>query len=120
MYIVTCFGFFFTSGLIALFIRAELAAPGLQFLSNEQYNQLFTMHGTIMLLFYATPIVVRVRQHRAAPADRRPRCRIPATERVVVLAVFVRRADHHLKPNTGLRLNTGMTSVMMPKQHNLE
>ena len=38
-------------------MRAELAAPGLQFLSNEQYNQLFTMHGTIMLLFYATPIV---------------------------------------------------------------
>ena len=26
-------------------------------MSNEQYNQLFTMHGTIMLLFYATPIV---------------------------------------------------------------
>ena len=57
MYIVVCFGFFFIGGLMALFIRAELAAPGLQFFSNEQYNQLFTMHGTIMLLFYATPIV---------------------------------------------------------------
>ena len=31
--------------------------PGQQFLSNEQYNQLFTMHGTIMLLLYATPIL---------------------------------------------------------------
>ncbi len=57
MYVVTCFVFFFIGGLMALFIRAELAAPGLQFLSNEQYNQLFTMHGTVMLLFYATPIV---------------------------------------------------------------
>ena len=57
MYCVTCFIFFFIGGLMALFMRAELAAPGLQFLSNEQYNQLFTMHGTIMLLFYATPIV---------------------------------------------------------------
>jgi cytochrome c oxidase subunit I len=38
-------------------MRAELARPGLQFLSPEQYNQLFTMHGTIMLLFFATPIV---------------------------------------------------------------
>jgi heme/copper-type cytochrome/quinol oxidase subunit 1 len=28
-----------------------------QFLSVDQYNQLFTMHGTIMLLFFATPIV---------------------------------------------------------------
>lgn len=43
--------------MMALFIRAELTVPGLQFLSNEQYNQLFTMHGTAMLLFYATPVV---------------------------------------------------------------
>src|SRR4051812_49949466 len=57
MYMVACFIFFFIGGLMALFIRAELAVPGLQFLSNEQYNQLFTMHGTAMLLFYATPIV---------------------------------------------------------------
>ena len=57
MYIVTCFTFFFIGGLMALFMRAELARPGLQFLSNEQYNQLFTMHGTIMLLFYATAVV---------------------------------------------------------------
>src|ERR1700748_2524707 len=57
IYVVACFTFFFVGGLMALLIRAELAAPGLQFLSNEQYNQLFTMHGTVMLLFYATPIV---------------------------------------------------------------
>jgi cytochrome c oxidase subunit 1 len=30
----------------------------MQFLSNEQYNQLFTMHGTIMLLLFATPLFV--------------------------------------------------------------
>ena len=57
MYMVTCFIFFFIAGLMALFMRVELAKPGLQFLSNEQYNQLFTMHGTAMLLFYATPVV---------------------------------------------------------------
>ena len=57
MYIVTSVAFFMAGGLMALFMRTELAAPGLQFLSNEQYNQLFTMHGTIMLLLYATPIV---------------------------------------------------------------
>ena len=39
-------------------MRAELTHPGLQFLSNEQFNQLFTMHGTVMLLMYATPIVI--------------------------------------------------------------
>ncbi|MGB9302870.1 MAG: cbb3-type cytochrome c oxidase subunit I, partial [Mycobacterium sp.] len=57
MYTVTAIGFFMAAGLMALLMRSELAAPGLQFLSNEQYNQLFTMHGTIMLLLYATPIV---------------------------------------------------------------
>ncbi|GFG73504.1 aa3-type cytochrome oxidase subunit I [Mycobacterium botniense] len=57
MYVVTSYALFFAAGLMALLMRAELASPGLQFLSNEQYNQLFTMHGTIMLLLYATPIV---------------------------------------------------------------
>nr|WP_026343722.1 cytochrome c oxidase subunit I [Nocardia sp. BMG111209] len=57
MYIVTSIAFFLIGGLMALLMRTELARPGLQFLSPEQFNQLFTMHGTIMLLFYATPIV---------------------------------------------------------------
>jgi cytochrome c oxidase subunit 1 len=57
MYLVTSFGFFFAGGLLALLMRAELARPGLQLLSPEQYNQLFTLHGTIMLLLFATPVV---------------------------------------------------------------
>jgi cytochrome c oxidase subunit 1 len=57
MYLTTAFGFFMVGGLLAMLMRAELARPGLQFLSTEQYNQLFTEHGTIMLLLFATPIV---------------------------------------------------------------
>jgi cytochrome c oxidase subunit 1 len=57
LYLVTSFAFFMVGGAMALLMRGELAVPGLQFLSNEQYNQLFTMHGTIMLLLYATPIL---------------------------------------------------------------
>ncbi|MDQ4102350.1 MAG: cbb3-type cytochrome c oxidase subunit I, partial [Actinomycetota bacterium] len=57
LYLVTSMGFFFIGGAMAMLMRGELAQPGLQFLSNEQYNQLFTMHGTIMLLLYATPIL---------------------------------------------------------------
>ncbi|MEU6641060.1 cytochrome c oxidase subunit I [Saccharomonospora sp. NPDC046836] len=57
MYLVTSMAFFMIGGILALLMRAELARPGLQFLSQEQYNQLFTMHGTIMLLLYATPIL---------------------------------------------------------------
>ncbi|GLY01244.1 cytochrome c oxidase subunit I [Actinoplanes sp. NBRC 101535] len=57
MYMITAFVFYMLGGLMALLMRAELARPGMQLLSAEQYNQLFTMHGTIMLLFFATPIV---------------------------------------------------------------
>ena len=56
LYMVTSFAFFAIAGLMALVIRAELARPGLQFVSNEQYNQLFTMHGTLMLFLFATSL----------------------------------------------------------------
>ncbi|MDN3292980.1 cytochrome c oxidase subunit I [Streptomyces ficellus] len=55
LYLITSFGFFLFGGLLALLLRAELARPGLQLVSNEQYNQAFTLHGTIMLLLFATP-----------------------------------------------------------------
>ncbi|WP_307789159.1 aa3-type cytochrome oxidase subunit I [Glycomyces salinus] len=57
LYFVTSFAFFGIGGILALLIRAELFQPGLQIVSSEQFNQLFTMHGTIMLLMFATPIV---------------------------------------------------------------
>jgi cytochrome c oxidase subunit 1 len=58
LYLITSFVWFLIGGVMALFMRAELARPGLQFLSVEQYNQLFTMHGIIMLLMFATPLFV--------------------------------------------------------------
>ena len=57
LYFGTTFLFFMLGGLMAMVIRAELAAPGLEVVDNpEQFNQLFTMHGTIMLLLFATPL----------------------------------------------------------------
>ena len=58
LYLVTSFAFFLFGGLLAMVIRAELARTGLQFVDEEVYNQLFTMHGTIMLLLFATPLFV--------------------------------------------------------------
>ncbi|MFK0046039.1 cytochrome c oxidase subunit I [Streptomyces sp. NPDC090741] len=55
MYLVTAFAFFLFAGALALIMRAELARPGLQIVSREQYNQLFTVHGTVMMLLFATP-----------------------------------------------------------------
>ncbi len=56
MYMVTSFTFFILGGIMALLIRANLAQPGSKLLSDETYNQMFTMHGTVMLLMFATPL----------------------------------------------------------------
>jgi cytochrome c oxidase subunit 1 len=57
LYLITSFAYFLIGGVMALMIRAQLTMPGLQIVgSKEQYNQLFTMHGTIMLLMFATPL----------------------------------------------------------------
>ncbi|PZG54294.1 cytochrome c oxidase subunit I [Spongiactinospora gelatinilytica] len=56
MYLITSFVFFLIGGVMALIMRAELVAPDLQLVTREQFNQLFTMHGTIMLLLFATPL----------------------------------------------------------------
>jgi cytochrome c oxidase subunit 1 len=57
MYLITSFIYFCVGGVMALIIRAQLFAPGLNIVdTKEQYNQLFTMHGTIMLLMFATPL----------------------------------------------------------------
>ncbi|MFD1507681.1 cytochrome c oxidase subunit I [Georgenia yuyongxinii] len=58
MYLITAFIFFCIGGVMALLIRAELFEPGMLLQSKEQYNQLFTMHGTIMMLLFATPLFV--------------------------------------------------------------
>lgn len=57
MYLISAFVWFLVGGLMALIIRAQLFAPGLEVVATkEQFNQLFTMHGTIMLLMFATPL----------------------------------------------------------------
>ncbi len=57
MYLIASMMFFLLGGVMALVIRAELFAPGMQIIpTKEQYNQLFTVHGTVMLLLFATPL----------------------------------------------------------------
>ena len=54
-YMVTAFGFFLFGGALALVIRAELAQPGLQVVTENVYNEVFTMHGSIMMFLFAVP-----------------------------------------------------------------
>ena len=93
LYLVTSFGLFLVGGLMAMVIRSELAFPGQQIVNDELYNQLFTMHGTIMLLLFATPLFFGFAQRDHAVADRVAGCGVPAAEHVQLLAVPVRRVD---------------------------
>ena len=54
-YMVTAFVFFLIGGAMAELIRAQLAQPDQDLISEDRYNQLFTMHGTIMLLLFVSP-----------------------------------------------------------------
>ncbi|MEO6989915.1 MAG: cytochrome c oxidase subunit I [Candidatus Baltobacteraceae bacterium] len=55
LYMCTAIGFFFTAGVMALLIRAQLAVPNQSIVTSHQYAQLFTLHGTAMIFFFVVP-----------------------------------------------------------------
>jgi cytochrome c oxidase subunit 1 len=56
-YVVTAFAFFIFAGVEALMMRLQLARPKNTLLGPDQYNQVFTMHGTTMMFLFAVPIM---------------------------------------------------------------
>ena len=59
-YIATALLFFVLAGVLALVMRAQLALPGNTLVGPGLYNQLFTMHGTVMMFLFAVPVVEAV------------------------------------------------------------
>ena len=57
LFVVTAFGFFIAAGVLALVMRVQLAAPLAGIVPQETYNQLFTMHGSVMMFLFAVPAV---------------------------------------------------------------
>ena len=58
LYMATAFAFFLVGGALALLMRTELARPGRQLVDEAVYNQLFTMHGSVMMFLFAVPMAV--------------------------------------------------------------
>ncbi len=56
MYLVTAFLFFLVGGTEALLMRLQLAQPNGKVLTPDQYNQIFTMHGTTMIFLVVMPL----------------------------------------------------------------
>ena len=56
-FLITGAVFFLIGGLLAMLIRAQLAVPGYVLLEPDLYNQVFTMHGTVMMFLFAVPMM---------------------------------------------------------------
>ena len=54
-YLVTTIFFFVAAGLMAMFMRAELAKPGMQFVDNNTFNGLFSVHASLMIFLFVIP-----------------------------------------------------------------
>jgi cytochrome c oxidase subunit 1 len=57
LYFINSFTFFGVGGILALLMRTELANPGTQIFAPHAYNQLFTLHGTIMIFLFIFPML---------------------------------------------------------------
>jgi len=54
-YVVTTIFFFLAAGLLAMLMRAELARPGMQFVGNQVFNELFSVHAALMIFLFIIP-----------------------------------------------------------------
>ncbi len=57
MYTFNSLFLFLVGGILALAVRTELAQPGLQFMSESTYNQMFTMHASVMIFWVVIPFL---------------------------------------------------------------
>jgi cytochrome c oxidase subunit I len=55
-YICTTFFFFIAGGVMAMLMRAELAAPGQQFVDPNTFNGLFSVHASLMIFLFIIPV----------------------------------------------------------------
>ena len=54
-YVVTTIFFFLAGGLMAMIFRAELARPGMQYLDNQEFNGLISVHASLMIFLFVIP-----------------------------------------------------------------
>ena len=57
LYVGAALLFMVLGGVLALLMRTQLAVPNNDLVSYQTYNQLFTMHGTIMMFLFAVPVI---------------------------------------------------------------
>ncbi len=84
---------FFVAGMLALVFRAELAAPGVQFLQGSLYNQLVTLHGLAMVFAFIMPFATGLNNYLIPLMIGSPRTALPRLSKwgfwLLPLAVMV-------------------------------
>ncbi len=67
MYLISVLSAFLIGGIAAVLIRTELAEPGMQLMTSDQYNQVFTLHGAVMVFMFIIPGIPAVFGNFALP-----------------------------------------------------
>src|SRR3972149_6599000 len=57
MFLIAIMFFFFVGGVLAMLIRLELFGPGKTIMEAHTYNQMFTLHGAIMIFLFIIPVI---------------------------------------------------------------
>ena len=93
LYLAAVTFFFFVGGAFAVLIRLDLATPAGDLVSDDTYNELFTMHGVVMVFFFLIPAIpADSRQLSRAADDRREGSRLSEAQSVELVHLHDRRA----------------------------
>ena len=107
LYIFTAFAVFLAGGVLALVVRWELASPGLQVMGENTYNQVFTMHGTLMIFLFAAQVTTGLGNYLVPLQIGAADVAFPRANAMSLLAVPVRGPDRGLELLRGRRPGRG-------------
>jgi cytochrome c oxidase subunit 1 len=111
MYLITSFGFFLAGGVMAMIMRAQLLGPDNHLVSDQQYNELFTMHGAIMLLLFATPLFVGFANEIMPLQIGAPDVAFPRLN-LLSYYFFLFGMTGHARPSTGTPLTSSLPTSL--------
>ena len=80
LYMFSILASFALGGVFALLVRTELIAPGPTIMSRDTYNQMFTLHGSVMIFLFLIPGVPAIRTGRRGFSTQRRSCREPLSK----------------------------------------
>ena len=102
--------FFFIGGVAIALVRLELVSPTGLFLTSDEYNRLFTLHGIVMVWFFLVPSIPAThRQFPAAADDRRAGRGVSAPQSALLVSLRDRRGVHRLCAARRGGVDTGWT-----------